>query len=159
MSRRSWTEVELRDAVQKSTSIRQVLGWLNLQKAGGNYQQIQKYIEELGLSTLHFKGKSWNKGNTGKGIPRIKLADILVQNSLYQSFKLKRRLFKVGLKKPECELCGWNKKADDRRIPVELDHVNGIKTDNRLENLRILCPNCHSLQSTHRGLNQKRKKG
>jgi 5-methylcytosine-specific restriction endonuclease McrA len=48
--------------------------------------------------------------------------------------------------------------ASDGRIPVELDHVNGDKSDNRIENLRILCPSCHSLQPTHRGLNQKQRR-
>lgn len=61
--------------------------------------------------------------------------------------------FAAGLKQPRCELCGWETLAPDGRLPLELDHVNGVRTDHRLENLRILCPNCHSLQPTHRGLN------
>ncbi|QQS22454.1 HNH endonuclease [Candidatus Saccharibacteria bacterium] len=60
-------------------------------------------------------------------------------------------------KKPKCEICGWEERSIDGRIPVELDHINGIHSDNRLENLRILCPNCHSLQPTHRGRNKKRR--
>lgn len=60
---------------------------------------------------------------------------------------------------PRCELCDWAEMAEDGRIPVELDHINGDRYDNRIKNLRILCPNCHSLQSTHRGKNQKRRGG
>jgi 5-methylcytosine-specific restriction endonuclease McrA len=67
------------------------------------------------------------------------------------------RLFAAGLKKRECEVCGWAEVSADGRIPLELDHINGDKNDNRLDNLRILCPNCHSLQPTHRGLNQRRR--
>jgi hypothetical protein len=63
--------------------------------------------------------------------------------------------FKEGIKKEECEMCGWAKSSLDGRIPLELDHINGDHHDNRLINLRILCPNCHSLQPTHRGKNKK----
>ncbi len=84
------------------------------------------------------------------------LEEVLVANRWTGSYALKKRLFKAGLKEPRCELCGWDERTAGGRIPVELDHINGDNRDNRLENLRILCPNCHSLQPTHRGLNQKR---
>ena len=82
--------------------------------------------------------------------------DILVKNSNYQSYKLKRRLFVAGVKQQRCEKCGWAEKAPDGRLPLELDHINGDPRDNRLENLRILCPNCHSLQLHYRGCNRKK---
>ncbi len=87
-------------------------------------------------------------------MPVLPLEQVLRVGSRYQSFKLKKRLFLQGLKQPVCELCNWAQVAPDGRIPVELDHINGDHSDNRLENLRILCPNCHSLQPTHRGLNK-----
>lgn len=145
---------QLKSAVQNSTSYRQVLAKLNLREAGGNYEQVKKYIKEQGLNIGHFTGKAWNKGMRGIGQPLIPLKDILVKSSLYQSFKLKARLFKQGLKNPKCEECGWAKLSSDGRLPLELDHINGDRHDNRLINLRILCPNCHSLQVTHRGRNR-----
>lgn len=158
MRRRSWTKTQLIKAVKKSPSLRQVLNTLGLRAAGGNYEQIQKYIRELSLNTKHFKGKGWSKGMIGIGKPRIPLEKILIKNSYFQSFKLKKRLFAGKLKPQRCELCGWAKRSIDGYLPLELDHINGDRHDNRIENLRILCPNCHSLQLTHRGKNQKRRK-
>jgi hypothetical protein len=152
--KRKWTTSELKNAIKKSASIRSVLIKLGLVPAGGNYQQIHKTIAELELDTSHFTGMGWRKNRTFDFIPQRQLKDILVKHSDFQSFKLKKRLFKEGLKSATCELCGWAEIAEDGRIPVELDHINGDRFDNRLENLRILCPNCHSLQPTHRGLNQ-----
>jgi hypothetical protein len=86
---------------------------------------------------------------------RLRLSDILVKDSYAQSFSVKQRLYEAGIKEPKCEMCGWAQITSDGRIPVELDHINGDHYDNRIENLRILCPNCHSLQSTHRGRNKK----
>lgn len=151
----SWTKKDLIKAVKISHSIRNVIKLLGLKPAGGNYSQINKFIKLYEINISHFKGKGWNKGFKGIGHPRLDLKDILINGSNFQSYKLKRRLFTVGLKNPACEECGWAKQSDDGRIPIELDHVNGDSKDNRLENLRILCPNCHSLKPTHRGRNRK----
>jgi len=150
---RSWNKEQLELAVKNCNSIRSVLKRIGLQPTGGNYKQIEKYIKEYGLDTTHFTGKLWSKGRKLEFKPRIPLNLILVDGNDYQSFKLKKRLFSAGLKPMYCEKCGWDKKSIDGRIPLELDHINGNHRDNRIENLRILCPNCHSLQPNHRGKN------
>jgi len=153
---RSWTDEELMVAVKTSSSYRAVLIKLRLIPAGGNYAQVKLAIDRLNLNIAHFTGKGWNVGwRFDPRIPAQPLYTLLVKGSQAQSFVLKKRLFLAGLKTPICELCGWCTKADDGRIPVELDHINGDHSDNRLENLRILCPNCHSLQPTHRGKNKR----
>lgn len=153
---RSWEDYELIDAVATSKSIRSVLLKLRLVPAGGNYVQVKNRISDLKLDNSHFTGKGWNEGwKFDPRKPAVELNLLLADGSRVQSHLLKQRLFKAGLKKPVCELCGWNTRSLDGRIPVELDHANGKRNDNRLENLRILCPNCHSLQPTHRGRNKK----
>lgn len=155
MRRRSWTVNQLKKAVKESFSYRQVLAKLGLREAGGNYEQVKKYIKENVLDTKHFKGRGWNAGMRGIGKPRVSLENILINGSFFQSFKLKKRLFTAGLKPEHCEHCGWAKRTPDGYLPLELDHINGDRHDNRLENLRVLCPNCHSLTSTHRGRRRK----
>jgi hypothetical protein len=155
---RKWNDKQLINAVHTSTSYRQVIQKLGLVPAGGNYVHIVRVTKQLGLSTKHFTGKGWNIGLVFKPKHPAKLEDILQANVAVQSYKLKQRLFTEGIKQKQCEICGWSEQAADGRIPVELDHINGDRMDNRLKNLRILCPNCHSLQSTHRGLN-KHKRG
>ena len=155
MKKRSWTEQQLKDAVKISRSIRQTLSRLRLKEAGGNYFQIRKYLNFYKIDHSHFTGPGWSKGLRGIGKPRMSLDEILVSNSNFQSFKLKNRLFSANIKLPRCEECGWAKTAENGRLPLELDRINGDVHDNRLENLRVLCPNCHSLKPTHRGRNRK----
>lgn len=157
MRKRSWSKEKLIEAVKTSLSFRQVLSKIGLREAGGNYEQLKRYIKEYNLETKHFKGRGWNRGLKGIGIPKIPLNQILVNNSNFQSFKLKKRLFAAGLKVPKCQQCGWAKRTTDGYLPLELDHINSNRHDNRIENLRILCPNCHSLTKHHRGRKNRQK--
>lgn len=145
-------------AVDTSTSISGVLRLLNLKPAGGNHAQIKKYIEEYDLKTDHMTGQGWcvgeKRGYLVKG-HTIPLEDILVENSSYSSNRLRKRLIKENIKKNHCEICFL---ADWLGLPIslELDHINGNHKDNRLANLRILCPNCHAQTPTYRGRNIKK---
>jgi hypothetical protein len=153
MKPRLWTIKKLRQEARTARSYRDLLIRLGLKPAGGNYAQILKALKTYKINLPRYKGAGWNRGLRGLGIPRLTMAEILKPHSTYQSFKLKKRLFADGLKRARCENCGWAKQSRDGRIPLELDHRNGDRYDNRLSNLRILCPNCHSLQPTHRGRN------
>lgn len=154
--KKSWSDEQLREIVPNVKSLRAVIKQLGLIPAGGNYVQVARRIKELAIDTSHFTGKAWNAGWKFDPRPPVQPLDqLLVKTSYVQSHKLKQRLYVHGLKLPVCELCGWAQVSADGRIPLELDHINGVHTDNRIENLRILCPNCHSLQPTHRGKNKK----
>ncbi|MBV8762752.1 MAG: HNH endonuclease, partial [Deltaproteobacteria bacterium] len=151
----SWTDEQLRDAVSTCSNYASVIRQLGLIPAGGNYDAIKRRIRELALDTSHFHASIAFHGNWRRD--PTPLDEVLVADSHVASHTLKLRLFAEGLKTAACELCGWAERRPlDGVIPVELDHINGDRRDNRLENLRILCPNCHSLQPTHRGLNRKR---
>jgi hypothetical protein len=151
-----WTDDDLRTAVASSPSVAAVLRALGLVAAGGNYQHVTREIARLGLDTAHFTGQGWNRGRSpSRARP---LEEVLVAGRWTSSRDLRERLIRAGLKQRACELCGWAQGAADGRVPVELDHINGDHDDNRLENLRILCPNCHALQPTHRGLNKKSRR-
>lgn len=150
---------QLERAVRDSNTMRQVLARLNLRPAGGNYRQLKKYIYAAGLDTTHFTGQAWSRGQSCPRPPVRTLVEIMVEDSEYQSHALKQRLFAANLKARHCEECGWATATEDGRLPLELDHINGNPRDNRLVNLRVLCPNCHSLKPTHRARNRKRRPG
>ena len=117
MSRRSWTNEELELAVNTSTSVRQVLKKLRLREAGGNYEQVRRYIDELKIDSSHFRGKGWSRGLRGIGVYRIPLKEVLVKNSTFQSHKLKNRLFKEGIKEVVF------KAGLDLKLPANLNQI------------------------------------
>lgn len=157
MSLRGITREALFEIVRSSRSYRQALIKLKLAPRGGNYAMIKKKIEFFQIPTEHMTGRGWNRGFMDlTRFHTIPLEDILQINVEYGSYKLKRRLITAGILDPFCEQCGWCKTSPDGRLPLELDHINGDRKDNRIENLRILCPNCHSLTHTYRGRNKRR---
>ena len=142
---------EIAHAVASSRSYAQILVKLGEPLGGANYKWIQKKVRELALDTSHLMGKAANRGRTlpSRGAP---IAEVLVSGRPCQSNNLKQRLIREGLKAAACERCGI-KEWEGKRLSFELHHVNGDRSDNRLENLEILCPNCHSQTRTYRGRN------
>lgn len=134
---------------------------------------MSKAAAELGLHFNTFKRKAlslgcYNPNQSGKGIskPNIgaqyPLSDILEgKHPQYQTYKLKNRLIKEGIKENKCENTQCNVGDSWNGIPIrnELDHIDGDRTNHKLENLRILCPNCHSQTNTFRAKNIKRPDG
>ena len=145
------------DIISTSKNMSEVLVKLDLRCAGGNYQTIKKYIELYNIDITHFETDAERYSrlinyNTNNKIP---IENILIVNSTYNRANLKLRLVSENLLEYKCVECGnigeWNGKP----ISLQLDHINGIHDDNRLENLRFLCPNCHSQTETYAGKKNK----
>ncbi len=154
MSKRKYTEEQLINAINSSTSYRQVLEKLGLNsKGGGGYISLKNKIIELNLDTSHFKGQAWNNGK--KLGHKRDLNDYLSNKITIQSHQLKMRLLSEKVFDHKCYSCNLTSWLDCP-IPLELDHINGNHDDNSLYNLRLLCPNCHALTPTHAGKNKKK---
>lgn len=135
------------EIVKSSTSIRQVLIQLGNAPKGGNYITVKNRIKKLNLNTSHFLGQGWN---LGKQLPvKTPTSDYLSNKKPIQSYKLRNRLLRESLleaKCYQCDLTEWNGKP----LSFELHHKDGNTSNNTLDNLELLCPNCHSQTSNHR---------
>lgn len=152
---RNTTKEEYETAAKISLSYAGMCRYLGLSPRGGNYATIKKKIREYNIDISHFTGKGWNVGLRFRPQKTYKLEEVLQKDFPYNTQRLKNRLFESGLKEKKCECCGldaWNGKE----IPLEIHHMNGDRTDNRIENLQILCPNCHAQTDGYRGKNENR---
>ena len=158
MGYKTWTDEALKSAVETSTTKGEVLKKLGLKSHNsGNYQTIDAAIKRLGLDISHFKEVIFGKPPS----KNWDVKDILVENSPYTTTSnLKKKLLKLSLLENKCysDNCGITEWYG-RKLNLQLDHINGDRSDNRIENLRLLCPNCHSLTPTFcRGINKQSKK-
>ena len=136
----------IEEIVQNSKSFREVAQALGYAKdSGGTQTSLKKMCEELNLNTSHFLGQGWNKENYDYSLFTI---DSIKKNGITTLNPL------IKLKGRKCECCGtteWYGKP----INLEIHHINGVRSDNRLENLQLLCPNCHSYTENWRGRKKK----
>jgi len=144
-NKRSWKEEHLIDACITSKTKADVIKKLGLANRPGNYVTIDKYIKLLNIDISHFTGKAH-----GTSIPKTRkdLSSVLIENSTYNRYHLKNRLIKGNLIPYTCSICLQDSSWCGQDLVLILDHINGIFNDNRISNLRFLCPNCNSQQST-----------
>ena len=149
--KRTWTEQQLIEAVLSSLSVREVLRKLGLVPTGGNYHTVNFHTKRLNLDTSHFTGRGWNVGSRYRQVSySAPIESFLVKDRLVTSSDLRRKLINANILPNECSICSirdWQ----NAPLTLHLDHINGDHFDNRLENLRLLCPNCHSQTSTYCG--------
>ena len=144
-----FTETELRAAIGRSKSWTQVLRELGYCPSGGNPATVEKYALRWEISVEHFDPYAGVMERIRR--PAKPLSEILVEGSTFSRSNLKQRLYREGVKEPICELCGQGEIWRDRHMSLILDHINGVRNDNRIENLRIVCPNCAATLDTHCG--------
>jgi len=144
-TQRTWGETEFIVAVSENVTISGVLRDLGLSTSPGNFKTFKRYCQKLSLDVSHMTGRASSfKGNTRS------LSDILVVNSDYASNSiLKKRLLKAKLFEEKCYECSKDPSWMGKKLTLQLDHINGVPNDNRIGNLRLLCPNCHSQTETY----------
>lgn len=141
--KRVWDDKQLIASVASSKYMSDVIIKLGLTVRPGNYETLRKHIKRLDLDTSHFIGNS--SQNKRGGPKEIANEKVFVKDSIHSRSLVKSRIIKYRLLDYECNICElteWNGK----RLVLVLDHINGINNDHRLQNLRFLCPNCHSQQ-------------
>ncbi|MGW1530579.1 HNH endonuclease [Streptomyces aureus] len=146
-SRVRHTEERLRAAVSVSTSIKGVVRHLGISQVGGNQTHVARRITALGIDTSHF---TQARRGTSKSSPGLLLTVRLPENGRVPGRRLRRELLRSGLEE-RCAECGTGPEWNSRPLTLEVDHINGRWWDNRPENLRLLCPNCHAATDTYRG--------
>lgn len=144
---RRYRDEDLIEAVRSETTVHGVLRRLGYEPNGGMFRAVVAHIRSLDLDTSHFRGQRWAQGVRRPSGRTRSLPELLVRGSTIRSGALRRKLISAGLKPAHCETCGLTQWRGEP-VPLHLDHINGDHTDNRLENLRILCPNCHAQTTT-----------
>jgi hypothetical protein len=145
-----WSFEELKPLIESSNSKAEVLEKMGLTLKAGNYRTLKRYFDLYGIDNDLYKG------NPRRNVTKVKYSDseIFCENSQYNSGHLKNRVLRSNLLEYKCVSCGNTGEWMGGKLILQIDHINGINNDNRIENLRFLCPNCHSQTETYAGKNK-----
>lgn len=143
-----YTKELLEEAARNSTNVSQVLDYLGLRRAGGTHYHVSNKLKSFGIDTSHFTGRGWSKGKAA--LNRRTPDEVLVLRDASRgkdsTKALRTALIAIG--REEVCACGVGKTWNGKKFTLEIDHINGRWEDNRRENLRFICPNCHSQEET-----------
>lgn len=156
----SVSKEEFLNRIINSNSIGELLLSFGLQNKGGNYKTITKRCKEESLiqelDDLKLRGKIKSSSKIIIWHKKVPLEDVLVENSSYNRSRLKERLIQEGLLENKCSICEMAPIWNDKIIVFILDHISGVSDDNRIENLRLVCPNCNSQLDTFAGRHKRK---
>lgn len=146
--------------VKESKTFNEILSAFNLVSKGGNNETLKKRCREQNVDFSHIRmGRSHNKGRPFpfRGLSKEEvLKALFIENSNYSRNSLRHYIRKYGFIEYKCQ-CGNSGLWNDKPLALQIDHINGEHNDNRIENLRWICPNCHSQTETFCGKHKKLK--
>lgn len=145
MGKFEWNLEEIKKLVKDATTFSEVLRGLNIPIQGNNGNTLKRILNENNIDYSHFTGRAkYYKTSSAK------IEDYLNNKIKIKPYKLKQKLLKENIKENKCEICGLTEWLGKPLI-IQLHHINGNNADNRLENLQMLCPNCHSQTESYCG--------
>lgn len=152
---------ELVSLIETNDSITDILNAIGASRKGGaswRAFKIRTQLENIDLNDFLARSKNKRSKQASSISGSRDLKDVLKISSTYNRSYLKKRLIKEGILDLKCAICGNDGTWQGKPISLQLDHINGISNDNRIENLRILCPNCHSQTENFSGKNISKRK-
>lgn len=150
----NWDKEKLKIAINNSSCKSDILRNLNLTTKSGNFQTLERYLKkyDLDISNIKYDNSRGNK------FPILySNNEIFVEHSTMSTKNIKNRIIKQNLIEYKCSDCNLTNEWNFKKLVLQLDHKNGKNNDNRIENLRFLCPNCHSQTETYSAKNKKKE--
>jgi hypothetical protein len=144
----NYEEIELRRIVNESKSRNEVLSKLNRNNSSGAYKSLNRAFTMFNIDISHFRNQNEISKHTHMN-KKLNNNELFIENSKTSRAAIKRRIIDDNLLNYVCFKCNQGNLWNGEKLVLILDHINGINNDNRIENLRFVCPNCNSQLATH----------